>query len=60
MAIPGKKSKKKDDKDKHGVGLRAKTVAQAMIRHWLTIFDIPAVIYSDQGSQFVGSWFKRT
>ena len=29
-----------------------------MIRHWLTIFDVPTVICSDQGSQFVGTWFK--
>ena len=29
-----------------------------MIRHWLTIFDVPAVICSDRGSQFVGTWFK--
>ena len=58
VAVPGKKSKKKDKKDKHGVGLQAKTVANAMIRHWLTIFDVPAVICSDQGSQFVGTWFK--
>ena len=33
VAVPGKKSKKKDKKDKHGVGLQAKTVANAMIRH---------------------------
>ena len=58
VAVPGKKSKKKDKKDKHGVGLQAKTVANAMIRHWLTIFDVPAVICSDRGSQFVGTWFK--
>ena len=58
VAVPGKKSKKKDKKDKHGVGLQAKTVANAMIRHWLTIFDVPAVICSDRGSQFVGAWFK--
>ena len=58
VAVPGKKSKKKDKKDKHGTGLQAKTVAQAMIRHWLTIFDVPAVICSDRGSQFAGSWFK--
>ena len=58
VAVPGKKSKKKNKKDKHGVGLQAKTVAQAMIRHWLTIFDAPAIICSDRGSQFVGSWFK--
>ena len=58
VAVPGKKSKKKDKKDKQGVGLQAKTVANAMIRHWLTIFDVPAVICSDRGSQFVGTWFK--
>ena len=57
-AVPGKKSKRKDEKDKHGVGLQAKTIANAMIRHWLTIFDVPAVIRSDRGSQFVGTWFK--
>ena len=59
MAVAGKISKKKDNKDKHGVGPQAKTVAEAMIRHWLTIFDVPTVICSDRGSQFVGSWFKR-
>ena len=58
VAVPGKKSKKKDKKDKHGVGLQAKTIANAMIRHWLTIFDVPAVICSDRGSQFVKTWFK--
>ena len=58
LAVPGKKSKKKDKKDTHGVGLQAKTVANAMIRHWLTIFDVPAVICSDWGSQFVGRWFR--
>ena len=58
VAVPGKKSKKKDRKDKHGVGPQAKTVAQAMIRHWLKIWDVPLVICSDWGSQFVGSWFK--
>ena len=40
------------------MGLQAKTVANAMIRHWLTIFDVPAVICSHRGSQFVGTWFK--
>ena len=58
VAVPGKKSKQKDQKDKHGVGLQAKAVAQAMIRHWLTIFHVPAVICSNPGSQFLGSWFK--
>ena len=37
VAVPRKKSKKKDKKDKHGVGLQAKTVANAMTRHWLTM-----------------------
>ena len=50
VAVPGQKDKKKDKKDKHGVGLQAKTVAQAMIRHWLAIFHVPAVICSDRGS----------
>ena len=58
VAVPGKKSKKKDRKEKHGVGLQAETVVQAMISHWPTIFKAPAVICSNQGSQFVGSWFK--
>ena len=58
VAVPDKKSKKKDKKDKQGVGLQAKTVANPMIRHWLTIFDVPAVICSDRGSQFVQTWFK--
>ena len=58
VAVPGKKSKKEDKKDKHGVGLQAKTVADAMIMHWLTIFDVPGVICSDRGSQLVGTWFK--
>ena len=40
------------------MGLQAKTVANATIRHRLTIFDVPAVICSDRGSQFVGTWFK--
>ena len=58
MVVPAQRSKKKDTKDKHGVGLQAKTVVEAMIRHWLTIFNFPAVICSDRGSQFMGSWFK--
>ena len=58
VAVPGKKSKKKDKKDKHGVGLQAKTVPDAMIRHWLTIFDVPAVICGDRCSQFLGTLFK--
>ena len=58
VAVSGKKSKKKDKKDKLGVGLQAWTVANAMMRHWLTIFDVPAVICSDRSSQFVGSWFR--
>ena len=39
-------------------GLLAKEVAVMMIRHWLTIFDIPRTICSDRGPQFTGGWFK--
>ena len=58
VAVPGKKSKNKDKKDKHGVGRKPKTVTKAMIRHGLIIFDVPAVVCSDLGSWFVGSWFQ--
>ena len=58
VAVPGTKSNKKDKRDKHRVGLQAKTVAQAIIRHWLTVFDVPAVICSDRGTQFVGASFR--
>ena len=58
VAVPGTKSKKKDTRDKHRVQLQAKTVVQAMIRHRLTVFDVPAVICSDRDTQFFGSWFR--
>ena len=29
-----------------------------MIRHWLTVFDIPRTICSHRGPQFTGGWFK--
>ena len=57
VAVPRKKSKKETE-DKHGVGLQAKTVPHATIRHWLTYSDVPAVICSGRESQFVGTWFK--
>ena len=58
VAVLARKSREKDRKDKHGVGLQAETVAQAMIRHWLIIFEVSAVIYSVRGPQFLGIWFK--
>ena len=58
VAVPGKKSKKKNKNNKHGVGLQAKAVTQAMMRHWLTIFNVPVVICCDPGSQDVGSSFN--
>ena len=58
VAVPGTKSKKKDKEDKHGAGLQAKTVAQAMIRHWSRVFDVPAVICSNRGTHFVGAWCR--
>ena len=39
-------------------GLLAKEVAVMMIRHWLTVFDIPRTICSDRGPQLTGGWFK--
>ena len=39
-------------------GLLAKEVAVMMIRHWLTVFDIPRTICTDRGPQFTGGWFK--
>ena len=48
LAAPGKTSKKKDKRDKHGVRLQAKTVPQAMIRHGSMVFDVRAVICSDR------------
>ena len=39
-------------------GLLAKEVAVMMIRHWLTVFDIPRTICSDRGPEFTGGWFK--
>ena len=58
VAVLDVESKKKDKRDKHGVGLRAKGVAQAMMRHCLTVFDVPAVRCSDRGTQFVCAWFR--
>ena len=40
------------------MGLQAKIVAQAMIRHWVTVIDVPAMICSDRGSQLVGAWSR--
>ena len=58
VAVRGRKSKTKDKSDKHGLGLQAKTVEQAMFRHWMTVFDVPAVTCSTRGTQFVGTWFR--
>ena len=58
MAVPGRKSRKKDKKHKLGVGPQARTIINAMIWHRLTIFRVPAVICSDRGSQFAGPWFR--
>ena len=38
---------------------KAKTCAQAMIRHWISRFDLPEDITSDRGAQFTSSlWTK--
>ena len=44
VAVPGENSKMKDKRNKHGVGLQAKTVARTLIRHCLTAFDVPPLI----------------
>ena len=40
------------------VGLSGAKVALAMVKHQLRPFGVPSVITSDQGSQFVGSWWQ--
>ena len=39
------------------MGLQAKAMAQAIMRHSLTVIDVLAIICSDRGTQFVGAWF---
>ena len=58
VPFPRKKSKRKDKRDRHRLGMQAKIVTQAMARHWLTVFDVPAVICSDRGTQFVRACFR--
>ena len=59
VALPGTKTKKKDRRDKHGLELQAMTVAQAMIPHWLKVFDVAAVICSNRGTQLVAHGFAQ-
>ena len=40
------------------VGLTGAKVALAMVQHQWRPFGVPSVITSDQGSQFVGSWWQ--
>ena len=40
------------------VGLTGAKVALAMVEHQWRPFWVPSVITSDQGSQFVGSWWQ--
>ena len=47
VAVPSKKK-----------GLTAKEVAEKMIKHWLTIFDVPSTICSENAPHFTGGWFK--
>ena len=58
VAVRDKTSKKKDKRVKHGVDPQAETVAQAMIWHCFSVFDVPAMICSDSVMQFVGAWFS--
>ena len=59
VALPGTKTKKKDKRDEHGLELQAMTVAQAMIRHGLKVFDVPAVICINRGTQLVAHGFVQ-
>ena len=40
------------------MGLQAKTVAQARMQHWLTVFNVQGVICINIGMQFFGAWFR--
>ena len=40
------------------VGLTGAKVALVMVKHHWRPFGVPSVITSDQGSQFVGSWWQ--
>ena len=42
-----------------GKGLTGEKVARAMVRHQWRPFGVPSVITSDQGSQFIGSWWQN-
>ena len=55
VGVPGNRFQKKDNRDNLRMGLQGKTMAQAMIRQWLAVFDVPAVICSDRGTPFVGA-----
>ena len=40
------------------MGLQAKTLAQAKIRHWPPFVDVPGVICSNRAKLVVGAWFS--
>ena len=42
-----------------GKGLTGEKVARAMVRHQWRPFGVPSVVTSDQGSQFIGSWWQN-
>ena len=41
------------------VGLTGAKVALAMVQHQWRPFGVPSVVTSDQGSQFIGSWWQN-
>ena len=45
VAVPGKKSKKKDKKDKHGVGLQARTVAMLAVLGLLLVLVLECLAH---------------
>ena len=47
VAVPGRRK-----------GLQASTVAHEMWERWWQPFGVPATVSSDQGPQFIGSWWR--
>ena len=41
------------------VDCTAHTAAQVLLQHWVTVFDVPEAIQSDQGPHFTGEVFRK-
>ena len=38
----------------------ARTAAQVLLQHWVTVFDVPKAIQSDQGPHFTGKYLEKS